>query len=268
MRIYLAADIEGCAGYVSHEEGKQGTYLYPYFQKEMSKEVSAVCRGALKGGAEDILVHDAHGCARNLEPSLLPKEVKLMRLSGGDPYAMLSGIQEEKYDAVFMTGFHVGAGSDESPVSHTFNHNTAEIFLNGERLSEFLFNAYSASSLGIPVPFVSGDEGICKFAKSLIPGITTVEAVKGYGLGSISPHPDVVCEELEKAAKEALSGDWRSCTPPLPASFEITIRFHKTGDAYFNSFYPGISQTDAYTLKYTADEWFDVLTMIHFVLDK
>lgn len=167
-----------------------------------------------------------------------------------------------------MTGFHVGAGSDESPVSHTFNHKTTEIHLNGVRLSEFLFNAYSAASLGIPVPFISGDSGICTFAKELIPNITAVEAVTGFGLGSYSRHPEIVCEEIESKAREALLGDWRSCSLDLPKSFTITIKFREHQDAYFNSFYLGIKQKDAYTLEYNADSWYEILRMVHFVLDK
>lgn len=148
------------------------------------------------------------------------------------------------------------------------NHKTTEIHLNGVRLSEFLFNAYSAASLGIPVPFISGDSGICTFAKELIPNITAVEAVTGFGLGSYSRHPEIVCEEIESKAREALLGDWRNCSLDLPKSFTITIKFREHQNAYFISFYLGIKQKDAYTLEYNADSWYEILRMVHFVLDK
>ncbi len=267
MKIYIVSDIEGSCNFTSHEEGASGTVLYEYFRRQMALESASACKGAIKFGAE-VLVHDAHLTARNIDPTLLPREAKLMRCSGGDPYAMLSGIQNKEYDAVMMTGFHAGAGSAGSAVSHTFNQKTNSIFVNDLRLSEFLFNAYSASYLGIPVPFISGDSEICSFARQIIPSITTVEAVTGIGAGSISRHPEVVCEEIEAKVYEALCGDIKSCIAPLPGKFTVTINFKKHQDADFNSYYTGMTRISDNSLQYTHTDWYEVLRMVHFVLDK
>lgn len=265
MKVYIVSDIEGSCNYTSHEEGASGTPLYDYFRRQMSLETSSACKGVLKHGGE-VLVHDAHLNARNIDPTLLPREVRLMRCAGGDPYAMLSGIQNDKYDAVMMTGFHSGAGSVGSAVSHTFNFKTTSIFLNGMRLSEFLYNAYSAAYLGIPVPFISGDSEICSFAKQLIPSITTVEAVTGIGAGSVSRHPDIVCEEIEAKVYEALNGDWKSCIAPLPKEFTMTINFKEHQDADYKCYYPGIRRISDASLEFTHTDWYEMLRMVHFVL--
>lgn len=268
MRIYLAADIEGSCGFTLPEEGTVGTPWYPYFAREMTMEVVSACRGAHAGGASDILVHDAHDTARNIDPALLPPYVRLMRRSGADPFAMVSGLDREKFDALFLTGFHSWAGSRESAAAHTFNHTTYRLTLNDMPLSEFLFDAYSAAYLGVPTVFVSGDENICRFAKALIPSVTTVSAVRGIGAGSVSRSPAVVQAEIEEKSRAALSVDPASCLLKLPSVFRFTVSFYDHINADFNSFYPGMRRVDDCTLSYETDDWYDILTMVHFVLDK
>lgn len=268
MRIYLAADIEGSCGFTTHEEGHKGTPDYPYFANQMTLEAAAACRGAHDSGADTILVHDAHGTARNIIPSLLPEYVQILRKSGADPYAMVSGMNLDKYDAFFMTGFHSWVGSSGNPASHTFNLNTTLLTINDLPLSEFLFDTYSAAYLGVPTPFISGDDNICQFAKSIVPGITTVTALTGFGAGSISRHPQVVLREIEEKSMQALQGDFKSCMPKLPNHFRLVVRFKDHIMADFNSFYPGIERIDDMTLSYETDDWYDILVMVHFVLDK
>lgn len=268
MKIYLAADIEGSCGFTIHEEGHKETPNYPYFANQMTLEATAACRGAHKGGADFVLVHDAHATARNINPSMLPEYTQIMRRSGADPYAMVSGMHLDKYDAFFMTGFHSWVGSAGNPASHSFNLNTSLLTINDLPLSEFLFDTYSAAYLGVPTPFISGDENICNFAKSIIPGITTVIALTGFGAGSISRHPQVVLKEIEEKSQQALQGDYKKCIPELPKHFRLLIRFKDHMDADFNSYYPGIKRIDDMTLAYEADDWYDILVMVHFVLDK
>ncbi len=268
MKLYLASDIEGSCGFTIPEEGEKGTPTYSYFARQMALEAAAACRGAHAAGAEDILVHDAHATARNIDPTLLPEYVSIMRRSGADPYAMVSGMQLGGYDAFFMTGFHSWVSSVGSPASHTFNHRTTRMTLNGLPLSEFLFDTYSAASLGVPTPFISGDANICAFAASIVPGITTVTTVQGFGAGSISPHPEKVLKEIEAKSEQALSGNYRRCMPNLPSRFRFEVSFFDHIEADFNSYYPGIQRMDDCTLVYESDSWYDILLMVHFVLDK
>ena len=269
MKAYLVADIEGCCGFTIPEEGEVGTTWYPYFAKQMALEAASACKGAHSAGMESILVHDAHGTARNMDPYLLPDYAQLMRRSGPDPYAMVSGLQNDRFDALLMTGFHSWVGSSGSPSSHTFNHLTTAMTLNDMPLSEFLFDCYSAASLGVPTPFLSGDESICSFAESNVPGITTVKTLTGTGSGSISRNPRVVLQEIESHSRFALEdGHFRLCLPKLPRRFCFRVSFFDPARAAFNSCYPGIRQINDCTLEFESDNWYDVLVMVHFVLDK
>ena len=79
MKIYLIADIEGTCGFTHIEEGEQGGSLYPYFCRQMTNEVASACESAFLSGTKEVLVHDAHGCSRNLLLDLLPKKARIMR---------------------------------------------------------------------------------------------------------------------------------------------------------------------------------------------
>ena len=46
------------------------------------------------------------------------------------------------------------------------------------------------------------------------------------------------------------------------------MRFFDPILAGFNSYYPGMQRIDDCTLAYETDEWYDILLMVHFVLDK
>ena len=49
MKLFISADIEGTAGHCRLGRNKPGNSLYDnYFVKQMTKEVSSACKGALE----------------------------------------------------------------------------------------------------------------------------------------------------------------------------------------------------------------------------
>ena len=49
MKLFISADIEGTAGIADWGETSPGNSLYDnYFVKQMTKEVSSACKGALE----------------------------------------------------------------------------------------------------------------------------------------------------------------------------------------------------------------------------
>ena len=79
MKLYLSADIEGTAGITLWDETEYGHPRYAYFSDQMTREVRAACEGAANAGFDDILVKDAHDSACNLQPRMLPEDVRLFR---------------------------------------------------------------------------------------------------------------------------------------------------------------------------------------------
>ena len=121
MKVYISADLEGSAGMTVISELRPGDPDYFYFRDQMTREVAAACRGAVSAGAEDILVRDAHGEARNLIPTAFPECVRLLRGHTGDCFPMVSGLQLEHFDALMFTGYHSRVNSADLPCSHTFS---------------------------------------------------------------------------------------------------------------------------------------------------
>ena len=266
MKVFLSADMEGTCGIVSWPETERSTpFDYSPMQKQMTREVAAACRGALAAGAEEILVKDAHDSARNLDPAGLPRGIRMNRSWSGDLLSMMSGLDQDKYDAVFFTGYHAWAGCPGNALSHTMNGRNNRVTVNGVYCSEFLLNSYTAGYFGVPVAMVTGDKALCDFAKELIPAITTVPVNEGRGGGVTSIHPDEAVERIEAAAKEAVMHA-AECIVPMPDNFHMEIDFIKHHVAYSKSFYPGAVLKEDKIVCFDSNDWYEVLRFCHFVL--
>ncbi|MCI8401969.1 MAG: hypothetical protein HFI38_07800 [Lachnospiraceae bacterium] len=272
MRLFVSADIEGTAGIVNWKETEPGD-RYAYFAGQMTKEVTAACEGALDGGASEILVRDAHDSARNLDPSAMPRRVRILRGWTGGPAGMMDGL-DESFQAAAMTGYHTCAGSDGNPLAHTMNLGVEKVTLNGMPCSEFTLNAMYAASLKIPVIFISGDEMICEMAKELCPAITTVATSRGIGGGSVGLHPEEAKERIKDGMTEAVSrlysqrraGEPSGCLIPAPKHFCLCVEYREHKKAYTSSFYPGAVKTGPKTVMYEANDYMDVLKFVMFCL--
>ena len=266
MKVFLSADMEGTCGIVSWPETERGTpFDYTPMQKQMTREVAAACRGALAAGAEEVLVKDAHDSARNIDPMELPRGIKMNRAWSGDLLSMMSGLNQDSYDAVFFTGYHAWAGCPGNALSHTMNGRNNLVRLNGTLCSEFLINAYTAGYYGVPVALVTGDKALCDFAKTLIPEITTVPVNEGRGGSVTSLHPEEAVERIEAAAKIAIQKA-PECRVPMPEHFHMEIDFVKHHVAYAKHFYPGAYLKEDKVVCFDTNNWYEILRFCHFVL--
>lgn len=266
MKVFLSADMEGTCGITAWVETDRPTPMdYDPLQKQMSREVAAACAGALSGGAEDVLVKDAHDSARNIDPTVLPRNTRIHRGWAGDLLTMMCGLDQEKFDAVIFTGYHAWAGCGGNPLSHTMNRRNTRVTLNGELCSEFMLNSYTAGYFGVPVVMVTGDSDLCASAKKLIPNITVVPVSQGRGNGSTSIHPDEAVERIEAAAAQAVKNA-ENCHVPMPEHFHMEIDFVSHAAAYSKHFYPGAVLKEDRTVCFDHDDWYEMLRFCHFVL--
>ena len=266
MKVFLSADMEGTCGIAVWPETERTTPMdYAPIQKQMTREVAAACRGALAAGAEEVLVKDAHDTARNIDPTGLPRKIRMNRCWTGDLLTMMSGLDKDKYDAVIFTGYHAWASSSGNPLSHTMNTRNNKVTVNGVLCSEFMLNSYTAGYFGVPVVMVTGDKALCDFAKEMIPAITTVPVNECCGGGVTSLHPDEAVERIEAAAKEAVAKA-DLCKVPMPEHFHMEIDFVRHHVAYSKHFYPGAYLKDEKIVCFDSDDWYEILRFCHFVL--
>ena len=266
MKIYISADIEGITGITHWDETEKSKSDYREFAKQMTGEVKAACEGAIKAGAKEIWIKDAHDTGRNIIADELPRSIRLVRGWSEHPYLMVQEL-DESFDALLMIGYHSFSSSGSNPLSHTLSSSALNyIKLNGEYASEFLIHGYAAATMGVPVVFVSGDEGICTEANKVNKNIKTVAVNKGIGNSVISIHPQLAVEKIKEGVESTLKGDVDKCKIELPEYFKVKISYKKHISAYKASFYPGMKQNSSTSLVFETDNYFEVLRMLLFAI--
>ncbi len=264
MKVYVSADIEGVTGTNNWNETELGQGEYVPFAKQMTLETKAACEGILEVGGKEIVVKDAHDSGRNIDINLLPKNAKLIRGWTSDPYSMIGGI-DESFDAAVFIGYHSGAGQDGSPLAHTMNTNTNYIKINGMYATEYLIHAYAAAELGIPVVFLSGDKMLCENVKKFNPEIEVTAVKEGIGNATKSINPQLSCELIKDGVIKGLK-KLNKCKIQIPEKFEVEINYKQHYLARKASYYPGVTQIAPYTIKYTAESPFELMTTRMFIL--
>lgn len=265
MKVFISADIEGCAGTTLVQETHKGEAVYAKFAEQMTREVVAACEGAHAAGASEIVVKDAHGDGTNIDIMAMPSYVTLIRGKSGHPMNMMFGL-DESFDAVMYVGYHSGAGSPGNPISHTNTGASNYIMLNGRYASEFVLNSYTAFMFSVPVVFLSGDDALCREAEAFIPGITTAATKVCVGGSTANVAADRILDVIRDGARRAVSGEMGRCVLPLPESFEEVINFRDVKMAYRMSFYPQMERVDDRSIRLLTDDYMDILTANSFVL--
>jgi len=137
MKVFITADIEGITGATHWDEtDKEKTEIYKEFRKHddgrgrRRMRGSAGCRGHRGLGQGRPLD------GRNIIPSKLPEQVRLVRGWSGHPFSMVQEL-DETFHAVAMIGYHSRGGSDTSPLAHTMSGRLAHIQINDRFVSEF-----------------------------------------------------------------------------------------------------------------------------------
>lgn len=265
MKIFISADIEGVSGITFSEESHWETEEYKKCADQMTREVLMAIEGATEAGATEIVVKDGHGKGSNIDFLKMPENVKLIRGKSGHPYNMMYGL-DESFDGVIYIGYHSRAGSDQNTMSHTNTGNSFFIKLNDEYASEFMINSYIAASLGVPILFLTGDEGICNDAKKLVPGIKTLATKKCVGGSAENLSPKFVEKSTKELAKKAVEEIKNAKALKVPEKFTEEIKFKSHINAYKMSFYPGAEKIDSHTIKIEAGNIMEIVTANMFVL--
>ena len=266
MKIYITADIEGITGASHWDETDKKNADYAEFREQMTAEVAAACEGALNAGATEVWVKDAHWTGRNILPSRLPRQVKLVREWSGHPFQMMQEL-DKTFHAALAIGYHSRAASGTSPLAHTMTGNVTYLKINGQYAAEFMISAYTAGLVGVPVVFVSGDAGLCQEAQALIPDLRSVAVMQGVGNSTISIHPHLAVEQIRTGVQAALKGDVSRCRIQLPGRFSVEIRYRNNATAYHVSFFPGVTLKEPHTVQFEADNYFEVLRFFSFCLE-
>lgn len=264
MKVYISVDIEGVTGVTSWDETELGKEQHRIAAEQMKRETLAACQGALDAGADEIWVKDSHDSGRNMWGDDFPDEVKFVRGWMCSPDSMVAGI-DESFDAALCVGYHSAGGEDGNPLAHTMS--STDLFwvkINGRLISELDLHTLVCAKYGVPMVFVSGDEGLCETAKHNIAGIRTVAAKAGMGNATVNKNPRLVCEMIRTTVKEALQEPHQEIMP-VNQKLVLEVCFRQHGRAKQASYYPKAEQIDGYTVRYEADNVEDMLVAFMFM---
>ncbi len=152
-KIYISVDIEGISGIIGEDQLSAGGAEYPRSRKLMAEDTNAAIRGAIDGGATEVVVNDSHGSMRNLLPEDLHPAARLISHTY-KRHGMMEGL-DETFDAVLFIGYHAKAGSTRGLFAHTGGGNVADLVTNGHSVGEGGMNGIMASWFAVPVVLVT-----------------------------------------------------------------------------------------------------------------
>lgn len=256
MRILISADMEGATGVTWPADCLPGTPEWQRCRPLFTSDVNAAIAGFLAGGADEVLVNEAHMTMRNLLLEQLDDRAQLLT-GRHKELSMVEGVQHGDVDGIAFVGYHTGAG-EEGVLAHTYLGNSLTgVWVDGVRASEGLLNSLVAAEYGTPVVLVTGDDRTCVDAGRYAPEARSV-AVKDYvsRYAAVCRTPARTAADIRAAATEAARLAVRHA-PPAPRERTVEIEFdaeHLVGAACF---VPGVAPSGVRRVAYRAPTMYE-----------
>jgi len=265
MKVHITADMEGIASCIHDVQVDHKGFDYARMREEMTREVEAAIEGALDGGADRIVVCDAHDTGRNLLVETLKHDVEVIQ---GSPYelGMMSGISKD-FDASFQVGYHSMRHTPSGTLGHTYTFNIAQLKFNGTVIGEGGLSAAIAGHFGVPLVFASGDLHAIRQVQKLVKNVVGVPTKEGVGLYAVRAlTPKKACELIRKGAKEAMGKLDRIEPFVVKKPVVMEVEFERPLMAQYASKIPLVRREDAKTVSFKARdvlEAFDVFDVLN-----
>ncbi|MBL1066966.1 M55 family metallopeptidase [Streptomyces sp. 7-21] len=256
MKVLISADMEGATGVTWPADCLPGTPEWQRCRPMLTSDVNAAIAGFFDGGADEVLVNEAHMSMRNVLIEQLDDRASMLTGRHKD-LSMVEGVQHGDVDGIAFLGYHAGAG-DEGVLAHTYLGNSLTgVWVDGVRASEGLLNSLVAAEYGTPVVLVTGDDRACADARGYAPRAETV-AVKDYvsRYAAVCRPPARTAADIREAARRAAALAVRH-EPAPPRRRTIEIEFDAEHLAGAAAVVPGVSQTGPRRVAYEADGMYE-----------
>ncbi|WP_327233590.1 M55 family metallopeptidase [Streptomyces sp. NBC_01317] len=256
VKILISADMEGATGVTWPADVLPGTPQWERCRALFTSDVNAAVLGFLDGGADDVLINEAHWTMRNLLLEQLDDRAQLLT-GRHKSLSMVEGVQHGDVDGIAFVGYHTGAGT-EGVLAHTYLANSITgVWLDGTRASEGVLNAAVVAEYGVPVVLVTGDDLTCADADGYAPGARKV-AVKDHvsRYAAVCRTPARTAADIRAAAKEATALAVRY--EPAPAGpFTVELEFDAAHLASAATVVPGVAATGERRVVYTSGTMYE-----------
>ena len=249
LKVYIAVDMEGIAGVVSHAQA--GGADYEWARGLMLAETNAAIAGAFDAGATEVVVNDAHGSHTNLRADLVDRRAILIT-GRPKPLGMVEGL-DASFDAVAFIGFHGHAAETDAVMGHTYSLAMRHVRLNGREVGEYGTAGMVAGYYKVPVVFVSGDEVFAAEARTFFPGVEALAVKEGIGFTAArTMHPLNARERIAAGVKSAIGR--RAQMSPVSITTPIVLEVELGSAAYADAAMavPGMERVNGVTVRYRA----------------
>ncbi|GAA0628618.1 M55 family metallopeptidase [Streptomyces crystallinus] len=256
MKILISADMEGATGVTWPADVLPGTPQWERCRALFTSDVNAAALGFFDGGADEVLINEAHWSMRNLLLERLDGRVQMLT-GRHKSLSMVEGVQHGDVDGIAFVGYHTGAGT-EGVLAHTYLANSITgVWLNGRRASEGLLNAHVVAEYGVPVVLVTGDDLTCADAEGYAPAAHKV-AVKDHvsRYAAVCRTPSRTGADIRAAAKEATGLAVRH-EPVAGGPFTVELEFDAEHLAMAATVVPGTAPSGERRVAYTSDTMYD-----------
>jgi D-amino peptidase len=256
MKILISADMEGATGVTWPADVLPGTPQWERCRSMFTSDVNAAVLGFFDGGADEVLINEAHWTMRNLLLEELDERAQMLT-GRHKSLSMVEGVQHGDVDGIAFVGYHAGAGM-EGVLAHTYLANSITgVWLNGVRASEGLLNAHVVAEFGVPVVLVTGDDVACEDALGYAPEALKV-AVKDHvsRYAAVCRTPARTAADIRSAAKAAARLATRQ-EPVQAGPFTIALEFDAEHLAMSATVVPGVRQTGERKVAYTSDSMYE-----------
>ncbi|WP_030729832.1 M55 family metallopeptidase [Streptomyces sp. NRRL S-237] len=256
MKILISADMEGATGVTWPADVLPGTPQWERCRAMFTSDVNAAVLGFYDGGADQVLINEAHWTMRNL---LLEKlDARAEMITGRHKtLSMVEGVQHGDVDGIAFVGYHTGAGS-EGVLAHTYLANSITgVWVNGTRASEGLLNAHVVAEYGVPVVLVTGDDLTCVDAAGYAPAAVAV-AVKDHvsRYAAVCRTPARTAADIRAAAKEAAALAVRH-EPVRGGPFTVELEFDAAHLAMSATVVPGVERSGERKVAYSSETMYE-----------
>ncbi len=178
MNVFIAVDMEGISGVVIPEQLGHGRLFYQEARRMLVNDTNAVVEGALAGGADSVLVEDAHSSGFNFIYEELHPDAEY--ITGGAHQQRFPFLEDA--DVMMLVGYHAMSGTANAVRDHTMSSASyQDIWINGAPAGEIMIDALIAGALGVPVGLVTGDDKACGEARALLGDIETAQVKRALG---------------------------------------------------------------------------------------
>ncbi|MFK0024515.1 M55 family metallopeptidase [Streptomyces sp. NPDC090798] len=256
MKILISADMEGATGVTWPADVLPGTPQWERCRPMFTSDVNAAVLGFFDGGADEVLINEAHWSMRNLLLEQLDDRAEMIT-GRHKTLSMVEGVQHGDVDGIAFIGYHTGAGT-EGVLAHTYLPNSITgVWVNDVRASEGLLNSHVVAEFGVPVVLVTGDDLTCEDALGYAPEALKV-AVKDHvsRYAAVCRTPARTAADIRAAAKEAAALAVRQ-EPLVGDPFTVALEFDAEHLSMAATVVPGVRRVGERKVVYTSDTMYE-----------